>query len=387
MAEIRKAERKQARLRLGLIAPSGAGKTASSLLLAFGVTGDWSKVGMIDTEAGSGELYVGETFQTNDGAITVGDYLYTRIEPEFKASKYLDAIKSMQKALGDGGCIIIDSLSHAWAGQGGLLDKQGSIADKSGNSYTAWRQVTPDHNLLVETILQSSCHIIATMRAKIEYVLETNDKGKQVPKKVGLAPVQREGMEYEFTVVFDIDMNHVASVSKDRSNLFDGVFTKISPSTGELLRDWLGKGIEVKELTLEDYLTDIKKATNLDELKIKFSLAKNKFHNDGEALTQIIKTKDTRKAELEPPAKPENKEKPPATNKTQGIDPALEAALNGQPPVVNLAFLKDKLQACKTADEIQALLVKYDAEIKALPQACYDNFIEAFTISDTRVRG
>jgi len=385
MAEIRKAERKKARLRLGLVAPSGAGKTASSLLLAFGVTGDWSKVGMIDTEAGSGELYVGETFSTNDGLVKVEDYLYTRIEPPFTAVKYLDAIKGMQKALGDGGCIIIDSLSHAWSGAGGLLDKQGSIADKSGNSYTAWRQVTPEHNQLVEAILQSNCHIIATMRAKIEYVLETNDKGKQVPKKVGLAPVQREGMEYEFTVVFDIDMNHVASVSKDRSNLFDGVFVKICPSTGESLKEWLEKGVEVKELGLDDFLKSISEAASLDILKTEFAKAKDKFKNNADDLVKIINAKDARKNELEPP-KPEKKEKTPVNKPAAPVDSDLESALSGIKPG-SFEALKAKLIECKTSTEIQDFLTANDAAVKALPQVDYDNLIEIFTTHDAKVRG
>lgn len=251
--EIRKAERKKAKLRLGLGAPSGAGKTIGALLLAFGITGDWSKIGLIDTENGSGELYVGHTVDTPDGPITIGEYLYCRIEPDYEVKKYVQAIHAMEDAGAE--VIIPDSLSHAWAGAGGLLDKQGKIADKSGNSYTAWRNVTPDHNLLVDTMLGSSAHIIATMRSKQEYVLETNDKGKQVPKKIGMAPVQREGMEYEFTIMLDVDMKHIATASKDRTSLFDGKFFQISPNTGKQLKIWLETGKDIiieapKEKTL-----------------------------------------------------------------------------------------------------------------------------------------
>lgn len=157
--------------------------------------------------------------------------------------KYLEAIAEAER---EGySVIIIDSLSHAWAGDGGLLDQQGKIADSGkGNSYTAWRQVTPLHNKLVESILQSPCHIIATMRAKTEYVLETYSKGKQVPKKVGLAPVQRDGMDYEFTVVFDIDLNHNVQVSKDRTATFDGIIFKPGTDTGTTLKAWLETGID-----------------------------------------------------------------------------------------------------------------------------------------------
>jgi hypothetical protein len=227
--EIRKAQRKKAKLRLGIAAPSGAGKTYSALLLAFGLGG---KVGVIDTEHGSADLYA-----------HLGDYDIISIEAPYTVPKYLQAIKAFEVA--GYTTIIIDSLTHAWAGDGGLLDKQGKIADSGkANGFAAWRTITPEHNALVEAMLKSPCHIIATMRAKQEYVLETNDRGKQTPKKVGLAPVQRDGMEYEFTVMLDIDMNHVASSSKDRTSLFDGRFFKVSQDTGAELLAWLESGVE-----------------------------------------------------------------------------------------------------------------------------------------------
>jgi hypothetical protein len=227
--EIRKAQRKKAKLRLGIAAPSGAGKTYSALLLAFGMGG---KVGVIDTEHGSADLYA-----------DLGDYDIIGIEAPYTVPKYLQAIKAFEAA--GYTSIVIDSLTHAWAGDGGLLDKQGKIADSGkANGFAAWRTITPEHNALVEAMLKSPCHIIATMRAKQEYVLETNERGKQMPKKVGLAPVQRDGMEYEFTVMLDIDMAHVASASKDRTSLFDGRYFKVSQDTGAELLAWLESGAE-----------------------------------------------------------------------------------------------------------------------------------------------
>lgn len=225
--EIRRAERKKAKLRLGIAAPSGAGKTYGALLMAFGLGG---KVGLIDTEHGSGDLYA-----------NLGEYDIISIEAPYHVAKYRQAIKAFEQA--GYTTIIIDSLSHAWAGDGGLLDKQGKLADRGTNSFAAWRTITPEHNELVDSMLQSPCHIIATMRAKQEYVLETNDKGKQQPKKVGMAPVQREGMEYEFTVMLDVDMGHIASASKDRTSLFDGQMFKITHDTGKTLLDWLETGV------------------------------------------------------------------------------------------------------------------------------------------------
>ena len=231
--QIRKAERKKAKLRLGIAGPSGAGKTYSALKLAFGLGG---KVGLIDTEHGSGDLYA-----------HLGEYDIINVEAPYTVQKYREAIKAFEDA--GYGVIIIDSLSHAWAGDGGLLDKQGKIADRTGNSYTAWRQVTPDHNALVEDLLNSPCHIIATLRAKQEYVQEKDDKGKTVVRKLGLAPVMRDGIEYEFTVFMDVDQGHNASASKDRTTLFDGQVFRISEETGKTLLGWLDSGAEVKRIT------------------------------------------------------------------------------------------------------------------------------------------
>lgn len=281
--EIRKAERKKAKLRLGISAPSGAGKTYSALLLAFGIGG---KVGLIDTEHGSGDLYA-----------HLGEYDIISIEAPYTVDKYRQAVKAFEAA--GYTTIIIDSLSHAWAGDGGLLDKQGKIADRGTNSFAAWRTITPEHNALVDSILQSPCHIIATMRAKQEYVLETNDKGKQQPKKVGMAPVQREGMEYEFTVMLDIDMNHIASTSKDRTSLFDGQFFKVSQATGEMLHKWLDNGVvpTLSESSKADLLQTIKEASNEEELKNAFftAVAAAKKINDQGSIADFTSAKDVRK--------------------------------------------------------------------------------------------
>ena len=226
--EIRKAERHKAKLRLGIASISGGGKTYSSLLMAFGLGG---KIGVIDTENGSADLYA-----------HLGAYDIIRLSQPYTVAKYREAIKTFESA--GYTSIIIDSLSHCWSGEGGLLDKQGKIADSTHNSYTAWRAVTPDHNALVEAILQSPCHIIATMRSKQEYAIET-ENGKNIVKKLGMAPVQREGMEYEFTVFMDLDQGHNAKTTKDRTGLFDGQLFKITKETGLTLAKWLESGKEV----------------------------------------------------------------------------------------------------------------------------------------------
>lgn len=228
--QIRKAERRKAKLRLGIVGASGSGKTYTALLLALGLGG---KIGLIDTENGSGELYA-----------DLGGYDVITLHAPYEAQKYFDAIKAFENAKYD--VIIIDSLTHAWAGEGGLLEKQGTL-ESSGrykNSFATWRDITPLHNKLIEAMLKSPSHIIGTMRSKQEYVLEKDDKGRSVPRKVGMAPVQREGMDYEFTVVFDLSDTHYAKASKDRTSMFDNKLFVPSVETGKQLAAWLNSGAE-----------------------------------------------------------------------------------------------------------------------------------------------
>jgi hypothetical protein len=224
-----RAQRKKAKLRLAFCGTSGSGKTYSALLVGQGLGGP---IAMIDTEQGSGELYADLT-----------DYDVARLTPPFSPQKYIQAIQAAEKA--GYNVLIIDSLSHAWAGQGGILEEVDKRKSSQKNQFTAWRDVTPMHNALVDTILQSPVHIIVTMRSKTAYELQKNDKGNLEPVKIGLAPIQRDGMEYEFTAVLDIDAaKHVATSSKDRTGLFDGQYFVPSIETGQQLKTWLEQGTE-----------------------------------------------------------------------------------------------------------------------------------------------
>lgn len=227
MSLFKKAERKQAKLRLGLVGPAGSGKTFSALQIAGGLGG---KVAVIDTERGSASLYS-----------DLLDFDVAEMDPPYTIKKYIDYIQEAEKA--GYNVIILDSITHAWAGEGGLLEQVDNAAKANrGNSYVAWRNVTPQHNRFIDTMLNCQTHLIATMRSKTEYVLEENDKGKQVPKKVGMAPIQRDGMDYEFTVVFDLSQDHIATASKDRTSLFDGQAFIPSVNTGKQLKEWLESG-------------------------------------------------------------------------------------------------------------------------------------------------
>ena len=228
-----KAIRKQAKLRLALCGPSGSGKTYSALLIAQGLAPD-GRIALLDTERGSGELYS-----------HLADYDAATLAPPFTPERYIKLIREAEQA--GYAVLIIDSLSHAWTGEGGVLDMhdKATLASRSGNSFMSWREVTPHHNALVDAIIGANLHVIATMRTKTAYDLVDDGKNGKKPIKVGLAPVQREGMEYEFTVVMDLSVdNHIATATKDRTSLFDSRHFAPSPDTGVALREWLDSGVD-----------------------------------------------------------------------------------------------------------------------------------------------
>lgn len=221
---LHKAQRKQAKLRIGLSWPSGSGKTYSALRLARGLASSWDKVALIDTENGSGELYshLGEY-----NAITL---------TEFKPSDYISAIKECEEAGME--VIVIDSITHEWKYILEAVDKI-TQSSNSKNSYTAWGKATPQHDSFVQAILQSNCHIITTVRSKQDYDMGKNDKGYTTVTKVGMKQETRDGFEYELTVSLDIAQNHMATASKDRTTLFsDNLWFQITEETGEKLKEW-----------------------------------------------------------------------------------------------------------------------------------------------------
>lgn len=254
-----KATRESAKLRLALTGPAGSGKTYSALQIAKGLTG---KIAMLDTERGSGALYA-----------NICDYDVLRLDPPFEPKKFLEGIKAAEDA--GYNVIIIDSLSHAWAGDGGILTIHDRVAKAVRNNFDAWREVTPQHNLLVDAILASTCHVIVTMRTKTGYEV-TTENGKTKVSKVGLAPIQREGLEYEFSCVMDLSIEgHVATASKDRTGLFDGQRLTPDSSTGTRLLGWL-ETPEISTLQEQipgiDTLNEIFGQLGLDDLQDEYTV-------------------------------------------------------------------------------------------------------------------
>lgn len=245
-----KATKKQAKARIAIDGPSGSGKTYTSLIAATALA-KGGKIAVIDTERGSASLY-SEKF----------DFDVLELNPPFSPEIYHGAIKAAENA--GYSVIVIDSLSHAWEGEGGALDMADDATkrQKTQNSYTAWREVTPIHRAMVDAILQSKCHVVVTMRSKMEYVQEKNSDGRTVINKVGMAPIQRSGMEYEFTIVGDMDLDNTIVISKSRFEPFSGrVQKKPGIEFFKPFVDWLNSG-EAKDTTT----TTTPKVTVRDEV-------------------------------------------------------------------------------------------------------------------------
>lgn len=229
----KKATKEKSKLRLALIGPTGSGKTYSALAIAEGLG---KRIAVIDTERGSASKYAG-----------IFDFDVLDLE-SYSVENYMTAIAEAVKANYD--VLIIDSLSHAWAGKDGILeyiDKKGA-ANPGGNNFANWRSATPLHNKFVDSILAAPLHVIATMRSKTEWVVEKDERtGKSTPRKVGLAPVQRDGVEYEFDVIGDMTPEHRLVISKSRiPGIADEVLDKPGKGLGEKLRAWLEDGVEAK---------------------------------------------------------------------------------------------------------------------------------------------
>ena len=225
MSAFKPATRHAVKLKLGIMGPSGSGKTFSADRLAAGLC-PGGKIAFLDTENGSASLYA-DRF-----AFDVMD-----MRAPFSVAKFLAAIDDAVKSGYD--CLIIDSISAEWQE---LLAEKEMLDARGGNSFTNWASITKKHEDFKKAFVQAPIHIIACMRSKQEYVLQANDKGKQAPVKVGMGAVQREGFEYECSVVFDVDMAHHAKTSKDRTGLFGDEIFQITEETGQQLLAWLQKG-------------------------------------------------------------------------------------------------------------------------------------------------
>lgn len=283
-----KAMRKTSKLRLGLTGPSGSGKTWGALTIAKELG---SKIACIDTEHGSASLYS-----------DLVDFDVLELSAPYSPERYIAAIKEAEKAGYE--VLIIDSMTHEWNGAGGVLELLDEIAKAKfkGNTWSAWNEMTPRHRKFIDAILQSPMHIITTVRSKTE-TAQVEENGRKKVAKLGMKAEQRDGVEFELTVVLDlIHDGHYAMASKDRTRLFAGDPKPITAETGRMLLNWLNSGakIEVDPAEVAKYVDGIDSAENMVQLKAAFGAAYRYAQQCHSPETEAIfnTAKEDRKAEL-----------------------------------------------------------------------------------------
>lgn len=244
----KKATKEASFARIALAGPSGAGKTYTALAIGTHLA---DSVAVIDTERGSASKYVG-----------LNGWEFDTAQPD--SFSPLSLVGVLAEAAGNYGCVIIDSLSHYWMGTDGMLEQVDRKA-KGGASFSGWKEVRPDERRMLDALVSFPGHVIVTMRSKTEYVIEENDKGKKVPRKVGLKPDQREGIEYEFDLVGDLDHASTLTVTKSRIHT---LAKAVVPLPGEdfarEIGEWLSDGVRVP--TAEEYRKQALMAASADEL-------------------------------------------------------------------------------------------------------------------------
>lgn len=260
---IQRAVRRNKKARIALLGPSGAGKSYTALRWAFALA-PTGKVAAIDTEHESLSLYANEEV---DGKVWQFDTINL---DSFSPENYIESIKKIERAGYE--VLIIDSLSHAWSGKDGTLEYVDNISqrDTSGNKFTAWRKGSQIQNEMVEAILAAKMHIIVTMRVKMEYIQEKDDRGKTVVRKVGLQPVQRDGLEYEFDLVCDMQEGNNLSVAKTRCSLLNEKFYR-KPGTEpmEILMKWLNSGAPAPVVEAPTQKSQPQQSTQSREIVVK----------------------------------------------------------------------------------------------------------------------
>lgn len=278
--QLKQSKRQNVKLRLGISGPSGFGKTHSALLLAFGMTQDWSKVAVIDTENSSASLYS-----------DLGNFNVLDLQAPYSPERYNQAIEVCEKSGIE--VIIIDSITHEWQGKGGCLQ----IHEQLGGRFQDWAKVTPRHQSFIDRILQSTCHVITTVRRKTDHSLDVGSNGRTKVIKHGTKEITREGFEYELTVNFElINDQHLAKSSKDRTGLFmNKPEFVITSKTGERLQKWCN----AEPVTSKNVIDKINSTLSISEL--------TKLYNENPSFQEALQPQfRSKKQQLEKLVNPQN---------------------------------------------------------------------------------
>ncbi|WP_375179875.1 AAA family ATPase [Enterococcus rotai] len=249
--EVKKAKREKLKVPIMLTGASGSGKTVSALLIAKGIIEkmfpdlsddeQWEKIGVIDTEHKRSLLYAEATVAD----VYIGEFLHLDFEPPYTVDNYIKAFNMMK----DSGVevVIVDSLTHAWSGEGGILEQVENLQrGNSKNQMLAWNKVKPIEKQFLKLVTGNSVYVIGTARSKQAYDMEKNDAGKNQIVKMGLKPDQKDSLEYEFAISMRIDQDHTAEATKDNSNMFGQPF-KINKGVGHKIFDWSDTGIDLEK--------------------------------------------------------------------------------------------------------------------------------------------
>ena len=357
--EIKKATKLQAKLRLALIGPSGSGKTYTGLAIASNLG---SRIAVIDTENRSASKYS-------------DDFSFDVIELEsYSPDNYIQAIEMVENGGYD--ALLIDSLSHAWIGKGGVLEIVDKAAKRSqsGNSFAAWRDATPEHNKLVDKLIHCKTHLIVAMRSKTEYVLEKDEKtGKTVPRKVGIQPIQRDGLEYEFDCVADLNMDNDFIVGKTRCKSLNGfIGNKVGKDVADIMLKWLSTGSDPTREMLKamDTLTsmeDLKRWWEINLTAVKSlpdpkraQIEQNKNELKAKFATKVEPPKQNPTPPVTQPSQPIDQNDPLGTNHMQATVKEPAPVVETKPPSELFCTLINQVVSAKSIPELRVVIGNID---------------------------
>ncbi|WP_084965296.1 ATP-binding protein [Thermoactinospora rubra] len=277
------ATKEEAKARVALTGPSGSGKTYTALALA---TTLGSKVAVIDTERGSASKY-SDLFS------------FSRLNLQsFEPTTLVQALAAAGAQGHD--VVVVDSLSHFWSGTGGMLEQVDAASRRgyNGNSFGGWKEARPMERAMIDALVSYPGHVIVTMRSKTDYVIEEDHRGKKVPRKVGLKPEQREGIEYEFDIVGDLDHENTLIVTKSRAPKISGrVIPKPGADLAQEILDWLSDGTPApdakhyRDMAVDPYATREDLAALAGEVKERGLLGAAVIdeHGDATSLGDLIR--------------------------------------------------------------------------------------------------
>lgn len=281
--EIKKAKREKIKVPIMITGASGSGKTVSALFIAKGIIEkmhsdlseqeQWEKIGVIDTEHKRSLLYADSTI----GYVDIGEFLHIDFEAPFTVQRYIQAFNLFKQAGVE--VVIVDSLTHAWSGEGGILEQvENHQRGNSKNQMLAWNKVKPLEKEFLKLVTGNSMYVIGTSRSKQAYDMEKNEQGKTQVVKLGLKPDQKDSLEYEFAIALRIDQDHIAEATKDNSNMFNMPF-KITKEVGGKIYEWSSEGIDLEKLKDELISSITELATQSENHENMFKELHSKINN------------------------------------------------------------------------------------------------------------